>query len=50
MRVKLAAQNPTHVAERVLVVAVGGACLGMKGTENVDLSVGEAKVECGSGV
>ena len=49
MRMKLAAQNPMHVAERALVAATGKACLGVKGTENVNLSVDGAatEVECG---
>ncbi len=48
MRMKLATQNLMHVAERALVAAMGKACLGVKGTENVNLSVGgaAAEVEC----
>ena len=48
MRMKLAAQNPMHVAERALVAATGKACLGVKGTKNVNLSMdgATAEVEC----
>ena len=49
MRMKLATQNLMHVAERALVAAMGKACLGVKGTKNVNLSMdgAAAEVECG---